>query len=549
MKLIFNLLLLSFFITTVSAQSILDVAKFRIHPGPVTQTEPVAVVSPLYPSFIYVSAVTININNFFKSEGIYTSTNGGNNWVGNDTCTGSYYLNHGGDPGVAVTNTGRLILTHIGSLFPGMYSHYSDDSGKTWSDAFTITENQSEDKGTLELDHSVQSNFSNRLYLSWVDYVNTFTVQNSVSTDNGETWSAPLIINPNPPSRSTGTSMTIKSDGTVYLCWAGVTSVSPFHEDYVGFAISTDGGQTWNRNQNIFDMNGIAGTLSQKSGIKVNGIPQIEIDNSSSDRNGWLYIVTTEKDNNPAGSDPDIILHRSTDNGTSWSEGIRVNQDQHNNGKIQYFPFLAVDDNGGLNILFYDDRNTTSDSTEVFLARSTDGGDTWSEFQIFNTRFKPKPIAGGSSNYQGDHIALLPIGNKLHAFWMADYTGIYQVWSSVIDLSLTDVETNIPTVVEDYKLYQNYPNPFNPTTKIKYTIAPPNLPKGEASVGTSFMKFVTLKVYDILGNEVATLVYDYKPAGSYEVEFDASKLPSGIYFYRLQTDNGFIATKKLVLLK
>jgi hypothetical protein len=61
-------------------------------------------------------------------------------------------------------------------------------------------------------------------------------------------------------------------------------------------------------------------------------------------------------------------------------------------------------------------------------------------------------------------------------------------------------------------LYQNYPNPFNPSTKIKYTIAPPNLPKGEAYVGTSLMKFnVILKVYDVLGNEVRTLINEEKP--------------------------------------
>jgi len=115
----------------------------------------------------------------------------------------------------------------------------------------------------------------------------------------------------------------------------------------------------------------------------------------------------------------------------------------------------------------------------------------------------------------------------------------------------TDViaEQNLPN---EFELYQNYPNPFNPTTKIKYTIAPPNLSKGEA-VGTSFMKFVKLKIYDILGNEVATLVNKEQLAGSYEVEFDArsyggSSLPSGIYFYQIQAGN-FVSTKKFLLLK
>ena len=85
-----------------------------------------------------------------------------------------------------------------------------------------------------------------------------------------------------------------------------------------------------------------------------------------------------------------------------------------------------------------------------------------------------------------------------------------------------------------YNLEQNFPNPFNPTTKIMYQIAN----RG----------FVSLRVYNILGNKVATLVNEEKPAGIYIVEFDASSLPSGIYFYHLQTGS-FISTKKLILMK
>ena len=546
MKILLILSAVLFVLTTSPAQSILDVQKIRIYPGTVTQTEPIAAVSPVDPSFIFASAVTININNFFKSEGVYTSTNGGLTWTGNDTCTGSYYLNHGGDPGVAITNTGRLILTHIGSLFPGVYSHYSDDSGKTWSDAFTVFSDPVDDKGSLTIDNDPGSPYYGKLYLVWVELAYPYGVQTSYSTNSGVSWSIPDTINRGAPGRCTGGSAATDRNGNVYVTWASVTNDFPVHEDFAGFASSTNGGTIWNYDQNIFDMNGINGTLSSKGNIRVNGLPQIEADNSGGERDGWLYIVTTEFDKSPAGSDPDIILHRSTDNGNTWSEGIRVNQDQLNNGKTQYFPFLAIDENGGLNVLFYDDRNTTPDSADVFLARSTDGGDSWNEFEISGTRFKPKAIAGGSSNYQGDHISLLPIGNKLHAFWMADYTGIYQVWSSIIDLNLTPVKENEPNVVENFKLYQNYPNPFNPITKIRYTI--PTFPSFPLLSKERDVR-VRLKVNDVLGNEVATLVDDYKPTGSYEVEFDASKLPSGIYFYRLQTSNGFTSTKKLVLLK
>ncbi len=98
-----------------------------------------------------------------------------------------------------------------------------------------------------------------------------------------------------------------------------------------------------------------------------------------------------------------------------------------------------------------------------------------------------------------------------------------------------------------FSLSQNYPNPFNPTTIIKFTI--------------SDLRFTILKIYDVLGNEVATLVNEEKVAGIYEVEFDATGIPSGIYFYRLTTvdpssslptvtqgsGQGFTATKKMII--
>jgi hypothetical protein len=85
-----------------------------------------------------------------------------------------------------------------------------------------------------------------------------------------------------------------------------------------------------------------------------------------------------------------------------------------------------------------------------------------------------------------------------------------------------------------YHLEQNYPNPFNPYTKITFTI--PQL------------SFVTIKIYDVLGNEITTLVNEEKPAGSYDFEFDAAGLTSGIYFYQLQAGD-YIETKKMVLMK
>ncbi len=115
-------------------------------------------------------------------------------------------------------------------------------------------------------------------------------------------------------------------------------------------------------------------------------------------------------------------------------------------------------------------------------------------------------------------------------------SGYYQcIWDKT-----TSIEDKVDKLIS-FRLQQNYPNPFNPTTKIKYTIP---------FVETRHTSSVQLKVYDILGNEIATLVNKEQSPGEYEVEFDAGKynLSSGIYFYQLKA-GGFISTKKMILLK
>ena len=117
-------------------------------------------------------------------------------------------------------------------------------------------------------------------------------------------------------------------------------------------------------------------------------------------------------------------------------------------------------------------------------------------------------------------------GNQSDIYFYSDY------------LIIGDVETN--EIINDFKLSQNYPNPFNPTTRIEYTI--PYVVSGFS------LRNVSLKVYDVLGRKITTLVNERQSPGTYKVEFDASELANGIYFYRL-TLNNLIETKKMVVLK
>jgi len=117
-------------------------------------------------------------------------------------------------------------------------------------------------------------------------------------------------------------------------------------------------------------------------------------------------------------------------------------------------------------------------------------------------------------------------GKYFYRLKQIDSDGKYE-YSKVVEVTIENKPSN-------FELAQNYPNPFNPSTTIQFQI-----PKSS---------FVNLKVYDILGKEVATLVNEEKPLGTYEVTWYAEHVPSGVYFYRIQAGN-FVETKKLVLLK
>ncbi|MBE0570147.1 MAG: serine hydrolase [Ignavibacteriaceae bacterium] len=120
------------------------------------------------------------------------------------------------------------------------------------------------------------------------------------------------------------------------------------------------------------------------------------------------------------------------------------------------------------------------------------------------------------------------------------YSNTLLYWYDSFTYIITEVEDN-ESLPFTYNLEQNFPNPFNPNTNIKFRIAD--------------FEFVSLKVYDLLGREIVTLINEEKPAGEYEVEFNASNLPSGIYFYQLRATPGggqagsFVETKKMVLIR
>jgi hypothetical protein len=316
-------------------------------------------------------------------------------------------------------------------------------------------------------------------------------------------------------------------NGEVYVAWSGPLNINNFK---IFFDRSTDGGNTWLANDITagshpggWDLG--TPTSGGITGIyRANGLPVTCCDISSSPYRGTIYINYTDS----AGPlDRDIKIIKSTDGGNTWSTPIRVNDDPP--GKEQFFTWMTIDQvTGYLYVVFYDRRNYTNNQTDVFMASSTNGGVTWVNERISTSSFTPT-----SNVFFGDYNGISAHNGVVRPMWTRLSSGALSVWTAIINIvGINQTSGEIP---KSFKLWQNYPNPFNPVTRVKF-----DLPEATETV--------RLKVYDSLGKEVATLVNQKLSPGSYEYEWDASELPSGVYFYTLEA-NGFKESNKMILAK
>jgi photosystem II stability/assembly factor-like uncharacterized protein len=160
---------------------------------------------------------------------------------------------------------------------------------------------------------------------------------------------------------------------------------------------------------------------------------------------------------------------------------------------------------------------------------TTDGPDGFDDLTL---KFDAQELVAalGSVN-NGDELVLTITGNLLDSTPIEGSDCVIIIAKDNLDKQLVGNSSNVP---EEYALFENFPNPFNPSTIIKYSI--PEL------------SFVTLKVFDVLGNEIVTLINSEIAAGNYEISWNAERVQSGVYFYRIQAGD-FVETKKMVLMK
>ncbi len=433
--------------TTVTPIGVLTTfPNVRVLPNTVTQQSEVPIVrNPHNPNILFGSSNSARTSGgSFINSGCYVSTDGGLTWRGSDSIKAPNFNDQRGDPGPAIDKDNRFIFTHLTSTtnfgsVTGMGANYSTDNGLTWSATYQVVSDGNADKNLAGTDDSPSSPFYGNSYFGWTSFgTSPANGRASRTTNGGVTWSTPVVINATPSGHNAqGHDVAVGPNGYVYVVWTAGVSASPFTEDFVGVARSTDGGVTYTATENAYDVNGSRSSSFNGWGIRTNGFPRIAIDKTGGPRRGWIYIVTSEFNLPPAGSDADVILHRSTDNGTTWSPGIRVNQDALNNGKVQWFPAICVDDAGGVNIVYYDNRNfpSSGDSCSVFISRSIDGGSTFTDVEVADHHFKPKPSTGFSGGYMGDYIGIAASVGKVVAIWSddkANVAGFYNAWTGVL---------------------------------------------------------------------------------------------------------------------
>ena len=498
-----------------------------IAPGDFYPPEEVSVaINPAAPANVVVGA---------NVRYAYVSVDSGRTWTERLLPLGTW-----GDPSLAFDARGGLYFGHLFDLnligTKGAYFvdrigvHRSTDGGLTWKDSAEIGHNppKQQDKDWITADVT-SSPYRNSLYVAWTQFdiygsrapADSSQILFSRSTDGGTSWRAPVRVSERAgdciDSSNTveGAVPAVGPEGEVYLSWGGPLGIMSSR--------STDGGVTWGANVFVDSMPG--GWDQQVSGIyRCNGMPVTACDISSSAWRGSVYVCWS--DTRRGAGNTCIFLRRSTDGGATWQPARQVNTDQ--TAREHFFPWMTVDPvTGTLYVVFYDRRETTGDATDVYVARSTDGGATFTDSRVSESPFVPD-----ASVFFGDYAGIAARGGVVFPVWMRMDAGVLSIWSA----PFTDhaVSGPPPPAPAAYALAQNYPNPFNPTTMITYAVPA--------------VADVRLAVFDLLGREVAVLADGQVAAGTYRAVFNASQLASGVYYCRL-TAPGFAAERAMIHLK
>ncbi len=489
--------------------------------------EPSIIIDPKNPARIMAGA---NIDN------LYISADTGKTWTVDKLESAMWGV--WGDPCLVVDTNGHFYFFHLsnppaGSWIDRIVCQKSTDFGQSWNEGSYTWVNQTKEQ---DKEWAVVDPATNNIYVTWTEFdeygshdpMDSSRILFSRSEDGGISWSPAIKIN-----EISGDC--IDDDNTTE---GAVPAVGPNGEIFVAWAgpaglvfdRSIDMGQTWLDNDIFIDSMPGGWTYDIPGIYRCNGLPVTVCDISGGDFNGNIYVNWTDQRNGL--NDTDVWIAKSVDGGNSWSEPVRVNNDAP--GKHQFFTWITVDQsNGNIYIVFYDRRNYSDEQTDVFLAYSIDGGENFE-----NVRISESPFVPISSVFFGDYTNISATNNIVRPIWTRLDGSSLSVWTALIDTDTLGVI--IPAKPGKYMpeaTINQFPNPFYEHTFFKCKLRYPQK--------------ISLRVLDLNGKIVATLVNDELfPTGKHLFKFDPDKynLESGVYYFQFLSDQR-LQSKKIIYSK
>lgn len=483
--------------------------------------EPSICMDPNNPNHIIAGA---NTNLYFVSD------DGGFNWSEGTLNSPEYGV--WGDPCIIVDTAGDFYFLHLsnpqnGSWIDRIVSQKFDFDTYEWSNGsfMGLDGTKAQDK-----EWAVVDSVNNNIYVTWTqfddygssssdDYSN---IHFSKSTDAGETWSIAKQINEvsgdcvDEDETTEGAVPAVGPNGEIFVAWTGPEGIV--------FDRSLDQGDTW-LDEDIFISDQPGGWDYSIPGIsRCNGLPITCCDISYTETRGTIYVNWSDQRNGE--DDTDVWISKSTDGGDTWTEAKRVNDDAP--GRHQFFTWMTIDQaNGDVLIVFYDRRNHDDKGTDVYLARSTNGGETFENILISESPFYPS-----SSVFFGDYNNITAHDGQVRPIWIRAEGTSMSLYTAIIDLTVSTPEIQDAAPLS---LSQNFPNPFRESTVISF-----KLTKGEN---------VSLDIYDVYGRKIVTLINnEYYENGKYGISFTPDKynLTTGVYYF-LFSSSSSLEKKKMIM--
>jgi hypothetical protein len=289
--------------------------------------------------------------------------------------------------------------------------------------------------------------YKGNIYMTWTEFddygssnpSDSSRIKFSRSIERGLTWSNSITISDrsgdciDEDNTVEGAVPCVGPNGEVYTSWAGPLGLM--------FDKSTNGGLTWGTDVFVSTIPG--GWDYAVPGIyRANGLPVTACDTSNSPFRGNIYINWTDQRNGTGNTD--VFLSKSTDGGSTWNAVKKVNDD--NTTRHQFFTWMTIDQTTGvLYFVFYDRRNTSNNFTDVYVARSTDGGETFTNFKVSESSFNPS-----SSVFFGDYTNIVAMNKMVYPMWMRLDTNTLTVWTAIVNdsteiipVALTNFSANV----------------------------------------------------------------------------------------------------------